>query len=108
MRIELRSWFPEASDEEIDDAVYELEELGLVSRSHTLNSGWRLCLVSVYFEKIDHQVMGGGTRLDALMGAELMLTNKTGDAKELHNLTGWDKRRFNPALAYLLQLFPMV
>lgn len=61
VRIELRSWFPEASDEEIDDAVCELEELGLVSRSHTLNSGWRLCLESVYFEKIDHQVMGGHT-----------------------------------------------
>jgi len=102
---ELRSWFPNVSDDDIDDAVYELENLVLVSRSHTLNSGWRLRLEQAFFEEIDHQVMEWNTLHDALTIAELMLSNKTGDAKTLHELTGWEKRRFNPALAYLLPLF---
>jgi len=50
--------------------------------------------------------MGWDTDADSIEIARLMLAEDTGHAPELHERTGWTKRRFNPAFRLLLPMFP--
>jgi hypothetical protein len=102
---DLMAQFPEADEEAIDEAVAELELFGLVNVRHHL-SGWFASLSPEAYEQLDHQIMGWATVGDAVLVAGLMLELKSGDAPTLHKTTGWERRRFNPALQYLLRFFP--
>lgn len=103
---DISAWYPEIDQEALEDAVFELKSLGLIDLTHTLNSGWRFRLSGGFYEQFDWQIMGWSTIADALSLAEMMLKHDTGDARELHAVTDWSNRRFNPALAHLLPLFP--
>jgi hypothetical protein len=103
---DLQALVPGSSEQQIADAVYDLEALGLVSVPHAVGAPLRLFLTQFFYEQVDHQVMGWSTQEDAMAIARLMLSADTGDARTLHNETGWGKRRFNPAFAALLPLFP--
>ncbi|WOI09035.1 hypothetical protein [Thalassospira lucentensis] len=103
---DISAWHPEIDQEVLEDAVYELKSLGLIDLTQMLNSGWRFRLSDGFYEQFDWQIMGWSTITDALSLAEMMLKHDTGDARELHAMTDWLNRRFNPALAHLLPLVP--
>lgn len=102
----LSALLPDEERQELEDAAFELEAFGLVDFHRTINGPWRLSLSPEFYEQVDHQVMDWATENDAFALARLMLEFDTGNAPTLHEKTGWSKRRFNPALRYLLPLFP--
>ena len=97
--------FPGEDRQSIKDAVSDLKALGLL-KSWDFIGGWRIALAEDTYEQVDPQVMGWDTKADAVEIARLMLAGNTGHAPELHEKTGWSKRRFNPAFRFLLPLFP--
>lgn len=103
---ELAVLLPEQERQEIEDAVFEFEIIGLLSVRRVLAGPWRTSLTQNFYDQIDSQVMGWDTAADAAQIARIMLARDSGDAPELHEETGWDRRRFNPAFASLLPLFP--
>jgi hypothetical protein len=104
---DLAALVPGADPQMIEDAAYDLKSVGLVELSYVLSGPkFFLRLADSFYEQIDHQVMGWNTREDAVTLAKHMLADDRGDARELHTKTGWERRRFNPAFAYLLPLFP--
>jgi hypothetical protein len=102
---DLCSLFPEADRQSLKDAVFDLKALGLL-KSWDFIGGWRIAIAEEAYAKVDPQVMGWDTEADSIQIARLMLANDTGHAPELHEKTGWTKRRFNPAFRLLLALFP--
>lgn len=68
--------------------------------------GGSVTLTQQFYEQVDHQVMGWNTVEDAVAIAQLIIAESNGDVADLHKKTAWSKRRFNPALAHLLPLFP--
>lgn len=102
---DLQALLPAETAQAIEDAASDLEAYGLIRMRHTF-SGWCATLTQAFYEQVDHQVMGWNTVADAAAIARLMMSEGNGDAAELHGKTGWTKRRFNPALAYVLQFFP--
>lgn len=101
----LSALFPDEDRQSIKDAVSDLKALGLL-KSWEFIGGWRIALAEDTYEQVDPQVMGWDTKADAVEIAPLMLAENTGHAPELHEKTGWSKRRFNPAFRLLLPLFP--
>jgi hypothetical protein len=101
----LRALFPDDDRQAIKDAVADLKALGLL-KSWDYIGGWRIAVAEDAYEQVDPQVMGWDTKADAVAIARLMLAGNTGHAPELHEKTGWSKRRFNPAFRLLLPLFP--
>lgn len=101
----LSALFPDEDRQPIKDAVSDLKALGLL-KSWDFIGGWRIALAEDTYEQVDPQVMGWDTKADAVEIARLMLAGNTGHAPELHEKTGWSKRRFNPAFRLLLPLFP--
>jgi hypothetical protein len=101
----LSALFPDEDRQSIKDAVFDLKALGLL-KSWDFIGGWRIALAEDTYEQVDPQVMGWDTKADAVVIARLMLAEDTGHAPELHEKTGWSKRRFNPAFRLLLPLFP--
>lgn len=102
---ELCTLLPDAEPQAVEDAAFDLEALGLLKARKWIN-GWSMALNPGTYAQIDAQVMGWDTYKDAVTVAELMLAEDTGHAPNLHAKTGWEKRRFNPAFAMLLPLFP--
>lgn len=101
----LSALFPDEDRQSIKDAVSDLKALGLL-KSWDFIGGWRIALAEDAYEQVDPQVMGWDTKADAVEVARMMLAEDTGHAPELHEKTGWSKRRFNPAFRLLLPLFP--
>lgn len=97
---------PNENKEELEEAVFDVEALGLLNIYRSLNSPWNVKLTTEFYEQVDHQVMGWDTEEDAHEIAQLMLSESTGDAPTLHKKLGWEKRRFNPAFRHLLPMFP--
>ncbi|WP_050988426.1 MULTISPECIES: hypothetical protein [Sinorhizobium] len=105
---ELKDLLPETSEDEIIDKAEELAGYGLLSLQNTIGA-WRVRPTQLFYEQFDHQLMrweGGGTRQDAMRIAQLMLENIELQSPELHELTGWPLRRFNPALSLLKNEHP--
>ena len=103
---EMLAMLPNENSQEVEDAVYELEFLGLVKVSRALSRDWFARLTQDFYEKLDHQIMGWNTEDDAVTIVHKMIEYDEGDAPTLHKLTGWEKRRFNPAFSQVLRLFP--
>lgn len=104
---EIAKLLPAEDKQGIEDAVFDLEQLGLVTLQRAIGKHWWLQLTPVFYEQIDHQVMGWDTRSDAVTLANLLLADDTrGHTAELHKASGWDKRRFNPAFQILADHVP--
>lgn len=102
---DMEKLLPEAEPAAIEEAVYDLQGFGLLNVVET-TAGPRVVLNQAFYQQADHQVMGWDTRADAKVIAELMLSEDTGHAPDLHEITGWSKRRFNPAFAMVVGLIP--
>ncbi|SCB36680.1 hypothetical protein [Rhizobium hainanense] len=101
---EIYALFSDIPQSEIEDAVWELDALGLISVTHLMGPiAWRLRLESVFYEQLDHQVMGWATAQDAAELAQIILDTDETRAEALHENTGWSKRRFNPAFRRVLE-----
>jgi len=103
---DMQAMIPDEATQAVEDAAYELKSLGLIEIDYVLSGPWSANLTPEFYEQIDHQVMGWNTHEDAVSLARKMLEMDTGSANELHEATGWGKRRFNPAFRYILYLFP--
>lgn len=98
---------PELARENVQDAVFELKELGLVEFTSSLNSWW-LKLTQKFYEQVDAQVMGWDTLADARELARLLLKDASCQRTAiLHAASAWDARRFNPAFSALLPFLPI-
>ena len=102
---DLRALLPQHDEQIVKDAIFELVELGLLSRVQTM-SVIRVRLTERAYDQVDEHVMGWSPRLDALELAELMLETEEGRSALLCEALGWTKRRFNPAVRYLLRHLP--
>jgi len=105
---DLKCRLPESSEDEIREKAEELAYIGLLS-VQTLIGAWRIRPTQQFYQAFDHQLMnwdGGGTRQDAVQIAQLMLDHVEAQSPELHELTGWPLRRFNPALSILRNEHP--
>lgn len=103
---ELAKLLPDEDKQSIEDAVFDLENLGLVTLWRALSS-WSLRLTPMFYEQIDPQVMGWDTHTDAVTLGNLLVADETrGRTAVLHEASGWDKRRFNPAFEMLLRHVP--
>lgn len=103
---DIAALLPDEDRQDLEDAAYELETFDLALFRRSINGPWHMSLTPAFYEQLDHQVMGWNTAKDAILLADLMLAEDTGNAPTLHEKTGWPKRRFNPALRCLLPLFP--
>ena len=104
---DLASAFPQASKDQLEEALAELEEDGYVSLSHLLGPSLpRVRTQPELFFQFDLAANGTNPEEDARHLADLIL-EKVGmeQVSKLHAETGWDYRRFNPALLYILQFF---
>lgn len=98
---------PEVDQQAIEDATADVEVLGLVERERSLGKHWFIRLTPAFYMQLDHQIMGWDITADAVTVARLLLEkNASGVASDLHRLTGWEKRRFNPAFRIVLGRFP--
>ena len=99
--------FPEVDRAAIEDATADLEILGLAQRERFIGGYWFIRLTPVFYVQLDHQIMGWDSTADAIAVAGLLLEEDvSGAASDLHNKTGWEKRRFNPAFRIVLGMFP--
>lgn len=104
---EIAKLLPDEDKRAIEDAVFDLQQLGLVTLERATGKNWWLRLMPTFYEQIDCQVMGWNTHADALTLANLLLADDTrGRTAVLHEASGWDKRRFNPAFRMLMDHVP--
>jgi hypothetical protein len=100
---DLVSLVPNESPQAVEGAAFDLEALGLVEIRRAIGKFWWLYLTQRFYEQIDKQVMGWNTYDDARTLAKLLLEDETRTrTSKLHETSGWDKRRFNPAFRALL------
>lgn len=88
----------------VDEAAEELEGYRLVRLSRymggaTIRPEWRL------FAALDPQVKNWDVEADARTLAVLVVVEKSFSAAELERRSGFERRRFNPALSKLLTMF---
>jgi hypothetical protein len=104
---DLIALLPDEDPQAIQDAAFDLESLGLVEIVRTIGKHWWLHLTQTFYEQVDHQVMAWNTYDDARTLAKLLLEDEARAATlKLHEISGWDKRRFNPAFRALLKYIP--
>lgn len=93
------------SEADLSEAIGELQMFGLVERRSLTNAPLRVRLTAGAYRQLDRQIMDWDTLGDARHVATLMLgTGKSISIAPLHQATGWEKRRFNPAFAEVLAL----
>ena len=104
---DLAKLLPDEDKQAIQDAAFDLEQHGLVTLQKFISGEWLLRLTPTFYEQIDPQVMGWDTHADAVTLANLLLADdKRGRTAVLHEASGWDKRRFNPAFQILVHQVP--
>jgi len=100
----IQTAFPGIQREKLEEACFELEHHGFVGCSAAM--GWPVRHIKPEYDLYwfaDPIVMGTSPEGDAVTLAELVLQDdQFGSSSELHAATNWSKRRFNPALAYIL------
>lgn len=85
----------------VEEAAEELRELGLVEVGvlSRVRPTWRL------FAKVDPHAKGWNPEEDARTLAKLVLEKGNVRAPDLEQQSGFERRRFNPALSFLLTFF---
>ena len=92
--------------EALTEAADELELFGLVEVTRYLGGGASVRPTPALFEQLDPQIMGWNPAEDARHLASLLLEDGSRSAiARLHDASNWEKRRFNPAMRYLLRFF---
>lgn len=95
--------FGEVAERDLRDAVAELETDGYVKTRSLLNGFPLMSYRIELFSTFDPLVSGADPTLDAVELARMTLEMDRGvDVAALHERTGWELRRFNPALAVML------
>ena len=103
---ELCKVLPNADPQEINDAVFDLVDVGLLAISRHSN-GWHVRLEEGFYEQVDHQLFDWDTTKDAARLAREMISERPLEQmRALQAHVGWSKRRFNPAVAYLMPEIP--
>ncbi|WP_245334844.1 hypothetical protein [Bradyrhizobium mercantei] len=100
---------PQVDPKDIEKAAFDLNALGLTSIQRAFGGHWWLRLDQKFYEQVDHQAMGWGstTERDARTLANLLLEDEERErTSALHTASGWEKRRFNPAFQFLLNVIP--
>jgi len=110
MLADLCALLPDVDRKEVEQAAFELHSHGLVSIDRALaRDNWWLRLTQKFYEQVDHQVMGweSSTEDDARALARLLLEDEAREwIPTLHAASGWERRRFNPALQAVLRHVP--
>ncbi|MCP1850277.1 MULTISPECIES: hypothetical protein [unclassified Bradyrhizobium] len=100
---------PEAAPKDVEKAAFDLNALGLTDIQRALGGHWWLRLNQMFYEQVDHQVMDweSTTEQDARTLVNLLLEDEGRERTSvLHAASGWEKRRFNPAFQFLLNIIP--
>lgn len=105
---ELLEAFSDATRDEVKIALAELKADGLVELSPVIGPKLpRIRTTYDLFVAADPAVTGHDPEADAVVLARMMAEDtKLGHVPSLEERTGWPRRRFNPAVGLLLQLFP--
>jgi len=106
---ELCTLLPNLARKAAEEAAFELNSHDLVDIQRAIGTHWWLRMTQRFYEQIYHQVMdwNSTTSDDARMLARLLLEDEAREwTPSLHEASGWEKRRFNPAFKVLLRLFP--
>ncbi len=97
------SAFEDLPDQDYRDAVAELETDGYIGVRSLLNGPPLLSYRVELFSTFDPFVGGADPTLDAVELARMTLElDQSVDVAALHEKTGWELRRFNPALSVML------
>lgn len=100
---ELKDIFSELTKGDFELAIAELQDYEFVFNDSCLVV-WRKLSLYVAFDRIFNNV---NVEDDAKKIAKLLLEDKSnGIVARLFEATAWDRRRFNPALGYLLHCLP--
>lgn len=94
---------------ELQEAVFELRDLGFLTTEAATSQPITLVRPQyALFWAFDPIVTRNDPVHDAAKIAREIVTTEppTGKVAALHERTGWERRRFNPALAKVLSLFP--
>ena len=101
---QVQAAFADLAPRDLQDALAELEADGYIGTQSFLNRKMpRVSYRAELFSTFDPIVRGTDPTLDAAEIADLALgIDGTVNVAELHEKTGWELRRFNPALAILV------
>lgn len=99
-----RAAFAEIERHGLEDALAELEADGYVTLYHVLGPELpRINLTAELFADFDPIALGSDPAADAADLIDRILPATQGiNVEELHKETGWELRRFNPAVCYVL------
>lgn len=107
---ELKTAFTEDEQDHLVEAAYELKHHGLVSISEAINAEdniYRLRPKYQLYWAFDRQVFQYDPDEDVMHLARMILEDETrSSADKLVNCQNWTLRRFNPAFARIVTLFP--
>jgi hypothetical protein len=104
---DLCTMLPGVSPKEVEDAAFDLHSHKLVKIQRAVGKHWWLHFTQRFYEEIDRHVMNWSTEADARTLAQLLMQDETrGRTATLHEASGWEKRRFNPAFQLLLRFIP--
>lgn len=97
---ELIAAFPDASQTELEEAVAELDVDHYIKTTLVLgpNKLPRMRIEYALYSAFDRAVHGHDPVQDSAMLARIVLENEHINVAGLHQASGWDHRRFNPAL----------
>lgn len=100
----LRTKFSHVDEKELDEALYELQHHDFVELSYSM-AGIRTVTPTLnLFVSRDRTVMKYDTITDAkALAAKVLIGDESWSVSGLHEMVDWEKRRFNPAVWYLLQ-----
>jgi hypothetical protein len=101
---ELTEAFPDASMDQLGIAVAELAKDGYVTTTSFISRRLPHALSTVeLFLAFDPHAVGNNPAEDVVTLVDLALAStESMGAEELHKVTGWPLRRFNPAFVYML------
>ncbi len=104
---QLCALLPGVPRRDVEEAAFDLKTYDLVEIKRAIGKVWWLHFTQRFYEEIDHQVMDWSTSADARKLAQLLLEDESRErTSTLHEASGWDKRRFNPAFQLLLRSIP--
>lgn len=96
----------EIPEDELEEALYELEEEGLITIHKAIGAPRGISHISsknALFWRVDPVVKGWDPRKDAIKVAGLLANKESLTAIELQKLTEWPIRRLNPAISFLAE-----
>lgn len=107
---ELKAQFTEDEQEHLAEAAHELQQLGLISISEALDVEDNIHRIRPQYElywALDSDVFDYSLDDDVAHLIRTILENETrGQAAKLVKCQSWTLRRFNPAFAKIVRLFP--